>query len=775
MSTSRIIDRICIIAIVLTVAVSILFCNAEAFGMQRAERKVGYEDRLFDNSRVHTIDLVVDDWEGFLENCENEEYVVCSALIDGESYRNIALRAKGNTSLSSVKQSGSSRYSFKLEFDHYDSTKTYHGLDKLCLNNIIQDNSYMKDYLAYTLMREYGADAPLCSYAYITVNNEDWGLYLAVEAVEDSFLQRNYGNDYGDLYKPDSLSFGGGRGNGKEFNMTEFIAENTEESESSDSISGENADTTNSDKQESGGFTFPGGDFSGGGFSGGGFPGGDFSGGNFPDMSGFSMDNVPGDFTPPSDFDPSSMTGESSENGDREGKGGFGGFGGFGFGGMGNSDVKLQYIDDDPDSYPNIFDSAKTPVSTADKNRLIGSLKTISEGGDVTGAVDIDEVIRYFAVHVFLCNGDSYTGMMVHNYYLYEDNGELSMIPWDYNLAYGTFQGSDATSSVNSPIDTPVSGGMSDRPMIAWIFGNEEYTQKYHEILSQLVENTDFEGLVNSTYEMIAGYVSKDPTKFCTYEDFEKGVSAIREFCTLRAESVKGQLDGTIPSTTSGQSADSSALIDASGLSVSDMGGMGGGNGGGGFGGFGGGNGRPGRDSDSTSERGFGRRDRKEDSTSDDAASSSTESATEINESSGSDSGSAKDFDPSSAGFGGGSMPEGFDPSSAGFVGGIMPEGFDPSSAGFGGGSMPEGFPGDTASDSTTETADTENNNSTENTGSSDKRPSSDTAGNRQRPGVFTGTVNKGTNTGNIILLAVCGGVLLVGIVFAAVFRRRRR
>ena len=82
----------------------------------------------------------------------------------------------------------------------------------------------------------------------------------------------------------------------------------------------------------------------------------------------------------------------------------------------------------------------------------------------------MDEVIRYFVVHNFVCNFDSYTGSMIHNYYLYEEDGQLSMIPWDYNLAFGGFQGGqDATSMVNYPIDTPVSGGTVDsRPMLAW-------------------------------------------------------------------------------------------------------------------------------------------------------------------------------------------------------------------------------------------------------------------------------------------------------------------
>ena len=114
MSTSKQLDRICAAVIVLGVLITLLFMNGQAFGLQASARAAGYEEHQFDSSRVHSITLVVDDWDGFLESCEDEEYVVCSAVIDGESYKNVALRAKGNTSLSSVRSMDSSRYSFKL-------------------------------------------------------------------------------------------------------------------------------------------------------------------------------------------------------------------------------------------------------------------------------------------------------------------------------------------------------------------------------------------------------------------------------------------------------------------------------------------------------------------------------------------------------------------------------------------------------------------------------------------------------------------------------------
>ena len=545
MSTHKHIDKICCVAVVLALVITVVFMNGKSFGIISAGKSMGYENRLFATDRVHTIDIVMNDWEGFIETCENEEYSMCSVVIDGENYSNIGIRAKGNTSLSNVSQMNSDRYSFKLEFDQYDSTKSYYGLDKISLNNIIQDNTYMKDYLVYRMMGEFGVAAPLCSYVYITVNGEDFGLYLAVESIEESFLERNYGNDYGELYKPDSMSFGGGRGNGKDFDISEFENENGEFDFS---------------KIENGEFDFS--QFEGSMPTPPGGGGGERPafGGGMPDMSQM-----------PEDFDVSQMP-EGFDGGNMPDMGNFGGFGG-----MGSSDVKLQYTDDDFDSYKNIFESAKTDITDEDKTRLIESLETLSSGENVESVVDVEQVIKYFVVHNFVVNGDSYTGNMIHNYYLYEKDGVMSMLPWDYNLAFGTFQSSDATSAVNSAIDSPVSGGdISDRPMIAWIFENEEYTNLYHEYFSQFIneyfDSGKVEKIIDDTVEMISPYVEKDPTKFCDYDSFVLGASTLKKFCMLRAESVSGQLDGTISSTNSQSSL--SSMVDASGINISDMGTM---------------------------------------------------------------------------------------------------------------------------------------------------------------------------------------------------------
>lgn len=122
--------------------------------------------------------------------------------------------------------------------------------------------------------------------------------------------------------------------------------------------------------------------------------------------------------------------------------------------------------------------------------------------------------------------------------------------------------------------------------MVGWIFSCEEYTELYHRYFSEFIEQTDIASIIDKTAALISDYVERDPTKFCTYDEFTTGVDTLRQFCELRTESVRAQLNGTIPSTTDGQNADGSTLIDASGISLSDMGTMNAGSGKGGFGGM---------------------------------------------------------------------------------------------------------------------------------------------------------------------------------------------
>lgn len=90
--------------------------------------------------------------------------------------------------------------------------------------------------------------------------------------------------------------------------------------------------------------------------------------------------------------------------------------------------------------------------------------------------------------------------------------------------------------------------------------------------MTEYFDSGYFEEMIDNVSAMIAPYVEKDPTKFCTYEEYETGIATLKEFCLLRAESISGQLAGTIDSTSDTQQSDT--LIDAGDLQISAMGSM---------------------------------------------------------------------------------------------------------------------------------------------------------------------------------------------------------
>lgn len=451
------IDRICIGVMALALLVTVLFMNGTSLGLMPASATPGYEVRLFDKKKVHTIDIVIEDWRTFLETASEEEYTACTLVIDGEKFSNVGLRVKGNNSRRLTEKYELDRYSLKVEFDHY-TFGSYYGLDKFSLDSSFQDNSYMKTWLTLDMMAHMGVPTPLSSYTWVRVNGEDWGLFLAVEEPEEAFAKRNFGTDHGQLYKPDYKSL--------------------------------NAE---------------------------------------------------------------------------------------------NADVHLRYTDDDFDSYDNIFRHAKFDITDADRRRLIDALKVLSTGDNLETAVNVDEVLRYFTVQVFVVNMDSYLGKTGHNYFLYEEDGVLSILPWDYNLAFATYSLgmpepiNDSTLYVNYPINTPAAGKIiKKRPLYHHLMKHNAYYAQYHGTFDYLIESYFesgyFESFLSDTRDMISPYVAKDPTAFCSYEDFQLGADTLESFCLLRAASVRGQLSGAIPSSIAAQAKDKTNFIDASSIWLPDMG-----------------------------------------------------------------------------------------------------------------------------------------------------------------------------------------------------------
>ena len=537
----------------------------EVYGNNAVTMK--YESKLFSTDQIMDIDILMDedDWNDMLENAISEEYYSCDVVVNGKTFYSVGIRPKGNTSLSSiVNDPDTDRYSFKLEFDHYIEGQTCYGLDKLILNNNYADATNMKEAIVYDMYQYLGVDASLYNYAKISVNGDYQGVYLALEAVEDSFMLRNYGTENGNLYKPESMGVGGGvdgkdgdgwqmgeKPDGEDFPQKGEIPDGEDFPQKGEMPDGEDFPQKG---EMPDGADFP-------------------QKGEMPDGEDFPQK---GEMPDGEDFP---QMGEAPNGEAADIKMGI-------MGGNGGSD--LNYTDDDLDSYSTIWDGEITDTDKKDHKRVVEALKNISEGTDLETYMDVDNILKYMAVHTFVVNDDSLSGTMAHNYYLYEYNGKLNILPWDYNLSFGGMsmggkmggQSLGATSVINDAIDTPFS--ITD--FFDALLENEEYLEQYHGYLNELVEKYVNGGEFEKTYERIRSQiddlVGNDPTAFYSYEEYEEAANMLIEVVQLRAKSVSGQLAGTIPSTDEGQQQDSSNLIDGSDIDLSVMGSFSGGGGG---------------------------------------------------------------------------------------------------------------------------------------------------------------------------------------------------
>ena len=104
------------------------------------------------------------------------------------------------------------------------------------------------------------------------------------------------------------------------------------------------------------------------------------------------------------------------------------------------------------------------------------------------------------------------------------------MLPWDYNLAFGTMM-MKPEYAVNDPIDEPMAvKSDGNHPMFEWITADPAYRQKYYSALEQTMACLDYPVLIEETDKMIAPYVERDPTKFVTFEKYQESLTMLKMY-----------------------------------------------------------------------------------------------------------------------------------------------------------------------------------------------------------------------------------------------------
>jgi spore coat protein CotH len=546
---------------------------------------------IFRSDHVAKIHIIMreKDWLGLKSNTRAEQYVRANFWFDGEPYRNVAIRPKGMSSLMSGRQSG--RMPLKVDFNFFNFAQSFRGIKKLNLNNGFSDPSFIRETLGFELFEQMGLPTPRRAFADVWVNNNHLGLYTIVEQVDKTFLRRNFENPEGNLYKPETpaaaISW-----TKDDLNKQSLTLPQTSDKKRKNNLDIKMGGSRLGDlikilKQEGtrGSEMLPDDAASSTAGTGMPFPGDPnrpFPGGRFPmqfagDPNGPFLGGPGGGFGGPFPGDPNrpfpggpggQFPGSFAGDPNRPFPGGPGG----GFGGQFPGDPNRTFpggaggqfrgpFSGDPNrpfrggfrarggppgSPGGMFGRGgnlieqmglKTNENYPDHSALFRFLEVLNKCPDETfpteieKVLDVDEVLRFLAVSVLIVHLDNYIGMG-HNYYFYEDNGKFCVIPWDLNMAFGTFgmgPNQGGVGNVDLYIDEPTTGALAGKPLVARLFAHKPYLERYHQYLRQLLNGGFAEGVIeariNELAKIIRPYVEADQMKFFTNDDFESNVS----------------------------------------------------------------------------------------------------------------------------------------------------------------------------------------------------------------------------------------------------------
>ncbi len=202
----------------------------------------------------------------------------------------------------------------------------------------------------------------------------------------------------------------------------------------------------------------------------------------------------------------------------------------------------LQWISDDFGDYSGV--ELQTNEDSSDNSAFMTMIEVLNHGTDYQSVLNVNEILRYFAVSTVLSNLDSYQGSMTHNYYLYEENGVFSIIPWDFNLSFGSFNaGCSEAETIGLMIDEPTTSAMSNRPLIDKLLQDPNYRATYHGYFEELINGPfnpeTMAQSINKVATLIRDFVYADPTAFYTPEEFEASLT----------EGIKSSTDSTTATT----------------------------------------------------------------------------------------------------------------------------------------------------------------------------------------------------------------------------------
>lgn len=140
-------------------------------------------------------------------------FVTCSLFFEGREWYNVGVRFKGNSSLRHTWQIGLMKLALRFDFDEFEDDypeikdQRFYGFQKLSFSNNFKDRSFLHEKIAADIFRDAGLKAPRTAYYRVNIDYGNgpiyFGLYTAVEIVEDTMLNDQFGSSTGNCYKPE--------------------------------------------------------------------------------------------------------------------------------------------------------------------------------------------------------------------------------------------------------------------------------------------------------------------------------------------------------------------------------------------------------------------------------------------------------------------------------------------------------------------------------------------------------------------------------------------
>ncbi len=133
---------------------------------------------------------------------DHYQWYEADMTIDGLSMDHIGIRKKGF--LGSI---FSNAPSIKLKTNHFDADQSFGKTKNITLNNNAEDPTRLRMIYNLKIFEKMNYPAPRAHLANVSINGEHLGAYTHLEAIDDDFLMRAYGNSNGHLYEGQLADF----------------------------------------------------------------------------------------------------------------------------------------------------------------------------------------------------------------------------------------------------------------------------------------------------------------------------------------------------------------------------------------------------------------------------------------------------------------------------------------------------------------------------------------------------------------------------------------